>query len=190
MNITTSAPKYQGAAAAAKAIKAELKKAFPTVKFSVKSKNYSGGNSISIHWFNGPTVGQVERISGKYELGSFDGMTDSYNYESTLIVDSADGQLKELGGAKYVFASRAFFGDYAAESAFFENVQRDLCALQRMPFTGPRSPIYPNDTRPVDEVADRVVAAIDFTKGNYAGVKFSESGLTGFEAILVPAVSR
>jgi hypothetical protein len=186
MNITTSAPKYQGAAAAAKAIKAELKKAFPTVKFSVKSKNYSGGNSISIHWFNGPTVGQVERISGKYQVGSFDGMNDLYSYEPTLIVDSADGQLKELGGAKYVFASRAFFGDYNAEAAFFENVQRDLCALQRMPFSGPFSPVYPNSNVAVQDAAWKVVSRIDFTKGNYAGVKFGEDG---FEAVIVKAAA-
>jgi hypothetical protein len=83
----------------AKNIRIELKRAFPDVKFSVKSDSYSGGNSIDIFWTDGPTTEQVEKITGKYQQGSFDGMTDCYNYEDNLFSDV-------FGGSKYVMEQR------------------------------------------------------------------------------------
>lgn len=59
-----------------KQVKTELKKAFPHVKFSVTS-DY---NSVNVSWTNGVTVAMVEEITGKYKLGRFNGMTDSYEY--------------------------------------------------------------------------------------------------------------
>lgn len=69
-------------AQAAKAIRAELKSAFPEVKFTVKSTSFAGGDAVHIDWFDGPVWRQVEKITGKYEYGTFDGMTDSYNYDN------------------------------------------------------------------------------------------------------------
>ncbi len=68
------------AALAANAIKAELKASFPNVKFSVKSENYSGGDAVNIYWTDGPDNEAVNNIVRKYEYGTFDGMTDCYNY--------------------------------------------------------------------------------------------------------------
>lgn len=70
-------------AAASAAIKAELAKAFPHVKFSVRSSSFAGGNSVDISWTDGATVEQVEAISGKYQYGSFNGMEDLYEYTNT-----------------------------------------------------------------------------------------------------------
>lgn len=83
----------------AKNIRIELKRAFPDVKFSVKSDSYSGGNSIDIYWTDGPATEQVTKITNKYEQGSFDGMTDCYNYEENLFSDV-------FGGSKYVMEQR------------------------------------------------------------------------------------
>ena len=69
-------------AQAAKLIRKELKQAFPGIKFTVTSKGYSGGDSVSIGWDNGPTYDAVCKVVRKYEYGSFDGMTDSYNYDN------------------------------------------------------------------------------------------------------------
>lgn len=66
------------AALAAKAIKEELKKQYPTVKFSVKSENYSMGDNVSVSWCDGPTCREVEKITDKYQYGSFNGMEDIY----------------------------------------------------------------------------------------------------------------
>lgn len=68
-----------GCVVAAKNIRAELKRAFPGIKFSVRTSRYSGGNSIDVEWTDGPNSDQVDKIISKYEYGHFDGMTDCYN---------------------------------------------------------------------------------------------------------------
>ena len=65
-------------ALAAKAIRSELKKAYPTTKFSVTSQSYSGGNSVHVEWIDGPTSFEVGEIAYKYQYGHFNGMEDSY----------------------------------------------------------------------------------------------------------------
>lgn len=65
-------------AAAAKAIRVELKKHFPLIKFSVKSRSFSGGDAIDVEWQNGPTSDSVLKLIRKYQYGHFDGMCDLY----------------------------------------------------------------------------------------------------------------
>ena len=60
------------------AIRKELKTAFPGMTFRVKKG--SGGDSVRIAWVDGPTMREVERLVGRYEMGHFNGMTDSYEY--------------------------------------------------------------------------------------------------------------
>lgn len=69
-------------AQAAKLIRTELKKAFPEIKFYVTSESYSGGNSVSIEYIDGPTQKQIQEIVDKYEYGHFDGMYDIYEYSN------------------------------------------------------------------------------------------------------------
>ncbi len=71
------------AARVANLIRSDLKKAFPGVKFRVTSKNYTGGNSARVEWFDGPTVAAVEPIAEKYKAGDFNGMEDIYEYDRT-----------------------------------------------------------------------------------------------------------
>lgn len=71
------------AALCAKAIRKELKEAFPTDKFSVRSSNFAGGNAVSIEMKESDTdTSEVRKLLDKYEYGSFDGMTDMYNYDN------------------------------------------------------------------------------------------------------------
>jgi len=67
----------------AKLIRAELKAAFPTIKFSVRKEHY-GVLNIS---FDGTKEIKeaVDQIAAKYECGSFDGMTDSHDYSSKRV---------------------------------------------------------------------------------------------------------
>ena len=51
----------------AREIRKELKAKFKGVKFSVRTKKYSGGSSISVSWVDFPTVEAVEEITSKYE---------------------------------------------------------------------------------------------------------------------------
>jgi len=67
---------YLRPAETAKLVRAALAKAFPGVKFSVRSKTYSGGASISVRWTDGPLVSEVERVAKKFEGRRFDGSID------------------------------------------------------------------------------------------------------------------
>lgn len=81
----------------AKAIREELKKVFPSYKFSVTSKSFSGGDSVHISWTNGPTTKQVDSIVNKYQYGHFNGMEDIYEYSNNI---------EGLPQTKYVSTSR------------------------------------------------------------------------------------
>lgn len=85
------------AARCAKLIRAELKEKFPKVKFSIRSENFAGGNSVHISWVDGPKQDVVGDVVDKYQDGDFDGMTDCYNYRKN------DDNIPR---AKYVQTSR------------------------------------------------------------------------------------
>lgn len=77
----TNLIKGEGRVIAAKNIRAELKAAFPSVKFSVKSESFAGGNAVDVSWDGLPSRDEVNAIVKKYQHGSFDGMTDCYEYK-------------------------------------------------------------------------------------------------------------
>lgn len=95
-------------ASTAKAIRQELKNIFPAVKFSVTSESFSMGDAVRIRWTDGPTVEQVEKITGKYQYGTFNGMEDMY--ESTNCRD-------DIPQTKYVSTRRDFS----------EEAKQDMC---------------------------------------------------------------
>ena len=67
----------------AKIVRVELAKAFPGIKFSVRSQSYSGGSHINIGWTDGPTTQQVEKITSRFCGRTFDGMDDSTHHHDT-----------------------------------------------------------------------------------------------------------
>jgi hypothetical protein len=84
-------------AATAKAIKQELKMAFPDIKFSVNSDSFAGGDSVRIKWTDGPTDKSVHEITSKYQYGHFNGMEDIYEYSN---------RIENLPQTKYIQTSR------------------------------------------------------------------------------------
>jgi len=82
----------------AKLIRKDLKEKFPEIKFSVRSENYAGGNSIRVKYTNGVPEEKVEKELRKYEDGKFDGMTDMYDYHPNP---------ESLPRTKYLFVSRS-----------------------------------------------------------------------------------
>lgn len=88
----------------AKIIRGKLKNNWPQVKFSVKGKSYSGGASINIHWTDGPTRLQVEKVVKNFQGATFDGMADLKTY-----IDQTDehGNVVHYG-ADYIFCHREF----------------------------------------------------------------------------------
>ncbi len=114
---------------AGKNIRAMLKAAFPGVKFSVTSERFSGGNSIDIAWQDGPRTKDVQDITGRFQQGNFDSMTDCYDYSHSVWCDL-------FGGAKYVHTRHTH-----SQGALLAAVAKVMTAD------------YPNDPRTHAEVA-------------------------------------
>ena len=124
---------YISAVDTAKLVRGALKRAFPGVKFSVRSPH---GSEIRVQWTDGPSEPAVKRVISAYDGGGFDSMIDlSYNSYSWLnpktgeaAFAQTDGTTGSMGtvapaqvdnpwpgvgklvsfGAKYVFTSRRF----------------------------------------------------------------------------------
>jgi len=64
----------------AKIIRGILKKSYPKTKFSVTSRSFAGGDSVRVEWEDGPTFEEIDKITNKFEAGSFDPMVDLYEY--------------------------------------------------------------------------------------------------------------
>jgi hypothetical protein len=69
-------PRRVDAVEVAKLIRANLKRQFPNIRFSVRTDRYAGGNSIIVKWTDGPTNSAVEEVTGGYAGARFDGMID------------------------------------------------------------------------------------------------------------------
>lgn len=93
---------YISCADTAKLIRKALKESFPGVKFSVRSKTYSGGASINVGYTDGPTKAAVESIVKTFEGSYFDGMID---YKGSCY-GSLDGE-KVSFGADFIFVERS-----------------------------------------------------------------------------------
>lgn len=86
-------------AAGAANLRKELKAAFPSIKFSVRSEGFSMGCAIDVYWTDGPEVSEIKTIAKKYQYGEFDGMRDM-----AYIIDNLWSDI--FGGAKYVMCHR------------------------------------------------------------------------------------
>lgn len=98
-NLVPISEKVDSLNAAAKNMRIELKAAFPGIKFSVKSRRFSGGDAIDVSWTDGPVTAQVDEIIDRYTAGSFNGMDDSYTYTRGAWTDA-------FGDAKYISSKR------------------------------------------------------------------------------------
>lgn len=104
--------KYISVADTAKLVRVALKEAFPKIKFSVKSKSYSGGASINIHWTDGPTEHDVEAVAKQFEGASFDGMIDLKSYHTSEL----NGERVHFG-ADYIFCNRHYTREFLQRRA-------------------------------------------------------------------------
>lgn len=81
---------YLSTAETAKLIRAALKRAFPRIKFSVRSSNYSGGSSITVGWKDGPATVAVDAVVKQYSGADFDGSIDlKTGYSCWLLPDGS-----------------------------------------------------------------------------------------------------
>ena len=91
------------AAQAAAQIREILKKEFPKTKFSVKSSNYSMGDSINVSWTDGVAEEKVKKLIGHYQYGDFNGMDDIYEYTN---------RREDIPQTKYLFCNRKISNEF------------------------------------------------------------------------------
>lgn len=93
-------------AAAAKAIRTELKK--NGIQARVTCKSYSGGDSVSVSINNQApwVVAKIENFCNQYQMGHFNGMEDLYEYSNT----------SDLPQVKFVFVNNNYSDDVKKEA--------------------------------------------------------------------------
>jgi hypothetical protein len=79
---------------AAVLLRAELKRRWPGVKFSVRFECYSMGSHITVRWNDGPAERHVDEMAAAYSGSRFESMDDSHYYvHSWLFPDGRAVQL-------------------------------------------------------------------------------------------------
>lgn len=158
-------------AQAAANIKRELSAAFPGIKFGVRSKSFSMGNSVDVSWELGPTSKEVDQILDKYVEGRFDGMTDCYEYGRDA--ETRAFQAKN-GSSKYVHGSRSM------PEGLFDRLCRDIANHFGVPFTS-QFQRRDNDNFDLGSYANQAFSRCSFPAGaEYVGVASGwELTLTG-----------
>jgi hypothetical protein len=73
--------------ATAVVIRRILKTQFPATKFSVTTARGSMVSAVHIEWTDGPTRNAVGALVSGFEQGRFDGMTDSYEYDTSKVLN-------------------------------------------------------------------------------------------------------
>ena len=85
---------YLAAKDVAVLVRAALKKAFPKVKFSVRS-DYS---AIDVFWTDGPRCREVSEIIGQFSFGGFDGSIDMAYSSRNWLLPSGEMEPAESRG--------------------------------------------------------------------------------------------
>ena len=114
----------------AREIRKELKAKFKGVKFSVRTKKYSGGSSISVSWVDFPTVEEVEKITSKYESVRYDEYTgeilsggNTYIHTYNTWSEEMETNIKENLVKKY---GAEFYNKYINETYDFYRYAREI----------------------------------------------------------------
>jgi hypothetical protein len=85
LQLLTAEPRWLSAADLARFIRADLKAAFPGVKFSVRSRTYSMGSSVDVSYAGGPETSAVRDVAERYQGIGFDGSDDSTHYHPVTL---------------------------------------------------------------------------------------------------------
>ena len=90
----------------------ELRQLWPSVKFSVRYKSFSGGDEIFIKYEDGPRVEDVKSVANKYQDHDADESGDYWDYMPSAFN-------KVFGGVSFVMVERNFKPETLATAAEF-----------------------------------------------------------------------
>lgn len=166
-----------------KRMKQELKEKFgKEVKFSVRYSSFSGGDSINVSWDFGPTVAQVDAIIQKYQYGYFDSQEETYKSDETRVV-TPEGKIEDLGGVKYVSASRDYrtlaeraskdwnkdFG--LTETGFQFMLAKDLVVANGVEWKGQYTPVFGHENNREEQALNMAYRVLVDNEFNTSEVK-------------------
>lgn len=109
---------------------------FPGQVFSVTTESYSMGSSCNINWIDGPTEKEVRDLVWRFEAGTVNGMSDSYDYRQDVF--------HNFGSIKHLFFNRKFSqtrieeiaakaGLAAEDSGLLRNAGADMSFYTKLP---------------------------------------------------------
>ena len=133
----TASKELTKSAQTAKAIRQLLKEKYPTIKFSVRSDNFSMGNSVDISWNLGPKEKEINYLVSKYQYGHFDGMIDMYEYsncredipQAKFVQTSRDYKTEEeLANDKIGYKKEGWRDLWHEEKSLYQIIAKELCA--------------------------------------------------------------
>lgn len=125
LQVLRAEPRWLSHAEVAVYIRQALKAAFPSVKFSVRSKSYSMGSSVHVSYEKGPRPSEVEKVARSFQGIGFDGMDDSTHYNAVTL---PSGEVVRAGS--YVSVSRPSGPDWKAEVERAKAMIEASCACE------------------------------------------------------------
>ena len=151
--------KYLRTGEVSRNLKAVLKHEFPGMKFSVTSNSYSGGDSATVKWVDGPTHAAVNEIVDAFQENRRDISGDYWDPVETATT-------AVCGGFSYTFANREYS---EATSKFVTDF-----FYEKWPKSG-----YDSEWKREQDVhreAHKVLAETDFPVGGYEieGIEYDE----------------
>lgn len=158
-NIHGEPTTWLSCAETARLLRTALNKAFPDVKFSVRSKVYSGGASIRVAWTDGPLDADVQKVCDRFEGSDFDGMQDLKTNKHETRVDGY-GEIRHVHyGSDFVFANRSVSRFDEWQDAALDMIRR------RCTIVGAWGQERFGDEW-IEQLAQRMARAVDFTSAD------------------------
>ena len=91
---------YLSVAETAKLLRGALGRAFPGVKFSVRSSKYAGGASVRVRWTDGPAPQAVGPVAQQFAGARFDGSIDMQTTVSHYLLPDGTVSLAHQRGTQ------------------------------------------------------------------------------------------
>jgi len=131
------------AAQTSKVVKKMLKEKYPSIKFTVRSKNFAGGDSVDISWNLGPRDKEIENLVSQYEYGHFNGMIDLYEYsncrndipQAKFVCTQRDYKsVEEIENYKLPYQEQKDL--YGEGETLIDNIAKQICKLVNIGYGG------------------------------------------------------
>lgn len=117
----------------AKLVRQALKKAFPNVKFSVKSQAYSGGASITVSYDADLSWDDVKKLVNNYKASGFDGGIDlQYDRNCWLAPDGSATRAYSEGTRKYEGFKEGYANDPHAAGCRYVRFGADFIFVRNL----------------------------------------------------------